>query len=317
MTPNLKLQEAIRAILSEYVYQDKYMGTKKLDRAVDTVVGATQSIIAEESGGQALYNDLCRRLIGRILAFNPDEHDIELNLCGIIAKAQLPKPSGECKLPKHCLCTELPNGKFKCCECGVEVDEKPSGEDTATRCEIAKAEGKLRKNITIEAICYDCRKTYEINQHITDFRCECGKLCYISPNKEVVPDKIARTANNEILAITYEGKQYYPKELHPSLLLTHKDMKEALEGEFTREEIKRGITDRCIYALDGYKGKMVKKPSGEAKQMTVEDMEKIIEKLKRVSVGNHDDSSRYFIPTILLEPIATALFEAVYGGRKE
>ena len=38
--------------------------------------------------GKELYMDLCGRLINRILEFNPDEHDIELNLCGIIAKAK-------------------------------------------------------------------------------------------------------------------------------------------------------------------------------------------------------------------------------------
>jgi len=33
------------------------------------------------------------------------------------------------------------------------------------------------------------------------------------------PNKIVRTTNNEIIAITYEGKQYYPKELHPAMKL--------------------------------------------------------------------------------------------------
>jgi hypothetical protein len=39
--------------------------------------------------GKELYMDLCGRLIRRILEFNPDEHDIELNLCGIIEKAKI------------------------------------------------------------------------------------------------------------------------------------------------------------------------------------------------------------------------------------
>lgn len=38
--------------------------------------------------GQALFNDLAHRLIRRILEFNPNEHDIELNLAGIIEKAK-------------------------------------------------------------------------------------------------------------------------------------------------------------------------------------------------------------------------------------
>ena len=29
--------------------------------------------------------------------------------------------------------------------------------------------------------------------------------------------KVVRTTNNEIIAITYEGKQYYPRELHPAI----------------------------------------------------------------------------------------------------
>jgi len=40
------------------------------------------------NGGQLLFNDLARRLINRILEFNPKEHDIELNLAGIISAAQ-------------------------------------------------------------------------------------------------------------------------------------------------------------------------------------------------------------------------------------
>jgi len=44
----------------------------------------------EESkrGGQILFNDLAQRLIRHILEFNSEEHDIELNLLGIIAKAK-------------------------------------------------------------------------------------------------------------------------------------------------------------------------------------------------------------------------------------
>lgn len=45
--------------------------------------------VDETRAGEELFKDLCRRLIGRILTFNPAEHDIELNLCGIIEKAKL------------------------------------------------------------------------------------------------------------------------------------------------------------------------------------------------------------------------------------
>jgi len=89
MIDNLKLQEAIEIV--------KRIDIFEFNNPLKIVISAAQSIMAGESDGQALYHDLCGRLIGRILAFNPDEHDIELNLCGTIAKAQLPKPSGEAK----------------------------------------------------------------------------------------------------------------------------------------------------------------------------------------------------------------------------
>ena len=57
-------------------------------KAIDQAITAIKSVMLEESSGKELYMDLCGRLIARILEFNPDEHDIELNLCGIIAKAQ-------------------------------------------------------------------------------------------------------------------------------------------------------------------------------------------------------------------------------------
>ena len=50
--------------------------------------------------------------------------------------------------------------------------------------------------------------------------------------------KIARTANNEIIAITYEGKQYYPKELHPAV---------GEAKQMTVAQIKRVILDNCGY----------------------------------------------------------------------
>jgi hypothetical protein len=45
--------------------------------------------LLQPNAGQELYMDLCGRLIKRILEFNSDEHDIELNLCGIIEKAKI------------------------------------------------------------------------------------------------------------------------------------------------------------------------------------------------------------------------------------
>ena len=46
-------------------------------------------LFLSDNAGKELYMDLCGRLIRRILEFNPDEHDIELNLCGIIEKAKI------------------------------------------------------------------------------------------------------------------------------------------------------------------------------------------------------------------------------------
>jgi len=46
------------------------------------------ALFEERERGQALFNDLAHRLIKHILEFNPGEHDIELNLVGIILKAK-------------------------------------------------------------------------------------------------------------------------------------------------------------------------------------------------------------------------------------
>lgn len=51
-----------------------------------------QALTTKPEEGIDLFKDLGHRLIGRILKFNPDEHDIELNLCGIIEKAKQWKP---------------------------------------------------------------------------------------------------------------------------------------------------------------------------------------------------------------------------------
>ena len=53
--------------------------------ARERTVGDMDSISDE---GKALFIDLGQRLIGRILEFNPEQHDIELNLVGIIEKAK-------------------------------------------------------------------------------------------------------------------------------------------------------------------------------------------------------------------------------------
>lgn len=51
-------------------------------------IAMNSSIPIPKTAGEVLYMDLCSRLIKRILEFNPDEHDIELNLCGIIERAK-------------------------------------------------------------------------------------------------------------------------------------------------------------------------------------------------------------------------------------
>jgi len=54
---------------------------------VDRILRLAQ-IEESERGGKILFNDLAQRLIRHILEFNSEEHDIELNLLGIIAKAK-------------------------------------------------------------------------------------------------------------------------------------------------------------------------------------------------------------------------------------
>ena len=78
-------KDKIREILEEYARQsgaEGYLEGTHQDQAHSQL----QSLLL--SDGQKLYMDLCGRLIKRILEFNPDEHDIELNLCGIIEKAK-------------------------------------------------------------------------------------------------------------------------------------------------------------------------------------------------------------------------------------
>ena len=38
----MSLREEVRGILSNYVYQDKYIGTKKLDQATDAILKAVE-----------------------------------------------------------------------------------------------------------------------------------------------------------------------------------------------------------------------------------------------------------------------------------
>jgi hypothetical protein len=136
-----------------------------------------------------------------------------------------------------------------------------------------------------------------------------GELGKPKPSGEVT--KIARTANNEIIAITYEGKQYYPKELHPAVTISDNDMTIAYM---------KGVEDG--------------KDSVKAKQMTVEGIEKIIGNFGMFEYDYEGDyyklSFNDFMkispqklqdfldkhPTFI-KALATALFEAVYGGRKE
>jgi len=117
------------------------------------------------------------------------------------------------------------------------------------------------------------------------------------PSGEVT--KIVRTANNEIIAITYEGKQYYPKELHP-----------AVSGEvfMDYDEVYNVLINKLSWkeylSLASHKiSDIAKSLTRCPKQMTVVDLEKII-------CRNYHDPDA-------VRRLATALFEAVYGGRKE
>jgi hypothetical protein len=77
---NKELREKIASIIKDGLISNLDM--------VDQIL-ALINPASEPTAGQELYMDLCGRLIRRILEFNPDEHDIELNLCGIIEKAKL------------------------------------------------------------------------------------------------------------------------------------------------------------------------------------------------------------------------------------
>lgn len=84
-------------------------------------------IETKRTGGEILFMDLCRRLIKRILEFNPDEHDIELNLAKIISKAQQKPMSGDIKSKddifiKH-IQSHLQKGQEVVCKiCGKSAD---------------------------------------------------------------------------------------------------------------------------------------------------------------------------------------------------
>ena len=67
----------------------------------DIAVATTQIIdlFPHSSAGYMLFIDLAHRLIKRILEFYPDEHDIELNLCRIIALAKQ-------KREETCICMD-------------------------------------------------------------------------------------------------------------------------------------------------------------------------------------------------------------------
>ena len=45
----------------------------------------------------------------------------------------------------------------------------------------------------------------------------------------------------------------------------------------------------------------------ESERLTVEEIEEII---KSVSIGNHDDNSRLFIHSVLIKPLAQAIYQA-------
>ena len=113
-----------------------------------------------------------------------------------------------------------------------------------------------------------CSYGTEAGKHIS-ILVDAAQSIIDKPSGEVT--KIVRTANNEIIAITYEGKQYYPKELHPAI-------------------------------------------SREAKQMTVQEINQIIR--------NHF-ATVFQKPDLMIaiveagNNLATALFEAVYGGEYE
>jgi len=68
----------------------------------------------------------------------------------------------------------------------------------------------------------------------------------------------------------------------------------------------------AFIACEGCNGTgQLPKPSGEAKQMTIESIIEIIEKTEFYRMANYVDRPNG------VRSLATALYEAVYGGRKE
>jgi hypothetical protein len=78
-----KLQDILEELCLEYS-----KGLNAKSNYISQAKIKIKEMFGEENAGKVLYMDLCGRLIKRILEFNPDEHDIELNLCGIIEKAK-------------------------------------------------------------------------------------------------------------------------------------------------------------------------------------------------------------------------------------
>jgi len=202
------------------------------------------------------------------------------------------------------------------------------------------------------------------------------------PSGEVT--KIARTTNNEILAITYEGKQYYPKEVHPAISREIEPKitfdKSALKdlckmqgipyderiigftkwgvivdpktlsggvfmGEINWDDITQDIapmldlnihghinhpdpkkrktvvsrmgkecSEKVAHGIVAYLKEVIKAKTGEAKQMTVERLEQIIAfnvPIEFIQVVEPFKRAEAY------KNLATALFEAVYGGEYE
>jgi len=101
---------------NKYVIKESYKAFR--EQLIDAL--SKLQIKGEGEGGKELYMDLCGRLIKRILEFNPDEHDIELNLCGIINKAKPhPEKEGVCEHDGDKMggsdCPTI------CCKCGKEL----------------------------------------------------------------------------------------------------------------------------------------------------------------------------------------------------
>jgi hypothetical protein len=156
-----------------------------------------------KTGGDILFMDLGHRLIKRIFEFNSDEHDIELNLCGIIEKAK--KYKALSSIPRQSVCPkckkEIFFGQEYCEICKHEliprqlateeeiekiIDSCDTEEEMGCSCgadigyidtDKYKLLNLLTGKIPRQSECPECRGEGEICQNAQDYDWKKCKVC--------------------------------------------------------------------------------------------------------------------------------------------